>query len=240
MNITEFVSNHLFNKGTNILIDGATSEKVKDALSGLESALKGLSEAETKSLFEDTSPFKSYVDKRTTDGVKTREDKLTSEFETEKRKFAEETTKLKSRIPQSEDPSELRKQALDESDINARRMLEMRADNIEIKNQLAESTASDAKKLQELTRERLLNIARSELGERHLPKSISDNLQMFIGSDEETTKGKMANFNTEWDNLTKDIKTSGINPDTPPGSGEPVKEGEDKMNERMGSMSFLD
>lgn len=247
MNIVDLVSNHVFGRAESILADGTTSERVKEALKGLDETLKGLSESEIKSLFEDTSALKSYADKRVTDGISAREKTLKTEFETEKRKLDERESEykksietLKSRIPMSDDPASLRSQALNEPDPGKREMMLLRADNIEVKQQLEERSASEAKQLEELRREKLINVARSELGDRKLPKSLQDKLHMFIGPDEDTTKGKVQAFAEEWDNFTKDIKTAGLNTQSPGGAGDPDVPEEEKMKQRLDSMSWLD
>ncbi|MCP4343745.1 MAG: DUF4355 domain-containing protein, partial [Desulfobulbaceae bacterium] len=184
-------------------------------------------------------------DKKTAEGIKTRETKLNSDFgitkgdlERELEQLKSSNATLKANTPLSADPAELRKQALDEVDPNKREILNMRADNIEFKNQLAERAAHEEKQTTELLREKLVNVARTEIGERHLPKSISENLHMFIGSDEETTKGKIANFTTEWDDFTKDMRTAGVTTSTPPNSGEPERDPEEVMREKMSKMDF--
>jgi len=245
MTLNEFVTNYVFGKASNILLDGTTTEKVKEALAGLNTALSGLSRSEMTSMVESTTPLKSFVDLHTTEGIQTREKTLSTEFDTEKRKNAEEKNRLelsinnmKSRIPMSADPAELRTQALDEPDVTKREILNMRADNIEFKNQLAERTAIEEKQLAELTREKLVNVGRNELGDRKLPKFITDNLHMYVGTDEETTKGKFGNINTEWDDFTKDMRTAGVSPGTPPAPGESERDVEEVMNEQMSKVDF--
>ncbi len=245
MKLEDYLSNWVFKHSTELFKDGTTSEEVRRVLAGLDNELKGLDSGEATRIFEDTTFLKSYVDKKTAEGIKTREDKITSDFgitkgdlEKQLEQLKSSNATLKANTPLSADPAELRKQALDEVDPTKREILNMRADNIEFKNQLAERTAIEEKQLHELTREKLVNVARNELGERKLPKSISENLHMFIGSDEETTKGKMANFNTEWDDYTKDMRTAGVTPVTPSGQGIPEVDVDEKFNNEMDKIDF--
>ncbi len=245
MNLSELVSNHLYNKGTAVLADGISADDVKKAFSGLDEVLKGLSESEMNKMTSDTPALESYYDKRAAEVIRKRETDFKTDLEKERANFAtkEESykssiTQLKSSVPMSADPAELRKQALDEPDPSKREMLIMKADNIEIKQQLAERTAIEEKQLADLTREKLVNVARTELGDRKLPKSIAENLHMFIGPDEETTKGKITNFAAEWDDYNRDIKTASLNPEKPPGTGEEEKDPVATMNEKMSALGF--
>ena len=246
MTLTEIIVNHVFNKGTEILADGSTIETVRKALTGIDTVITGLSDAEMRSMIEGSTPLKSYVDKHTSEGIKTREKTLNTEIDTNKRKHAEEiktfeTTinTLKSSQPVSGNPEELRKQALDEVDPLKREMLNLKAKSIETDKKLADMKASDLTKDGKLTKETLLNIVRAELGERHITKTMSDNLDMLIGVDEETTKGKVKIFNDEWDIFTKDMKTAGADTTTPPAGGEGEVDGEAAMLEKMNKKTFL-
>ncbi len=107
-----------------------------------------------------------------------------------------------------------------------------------MKNQLAERAAHEEKLEAENLKASLVNIAQAEWGDRKLPKTLKENLQWFIGSDEETTKGKINNFGTEWDDFTKDMRTAGVETATPPGSGEPERDPEEAMREKMSKMDF--
>jgi hypothetical protein len=245
MKLEDYLSNWVFKHSVELFKDGTTSEEVRKVLAGLDNELKGLDAGEATRIFEDTTFLKSYVDKKTAEGIKTREDRLSSEFGSTKAELEKQieqlkssNTSLKANMPLSADPAELRQQALDEPDVGKRELLNMRADNIEIKNQLAERTAFEEKQLAELTREKLVNVARTTLGDRKIPKSLAENLHMFVGSDEETTIGKINNFAAEWDDFTKDIRTAGVDPATPSGAGEPDRDPEEVMREKMSKMDF--
>ncbi len=245
MKLEDYLSNWVFKHSTELFKDGTTSEEVRRVLTGLDNELNGLDGSEATRIFEDTTFLKSYVDKKTAEGIKTRESKLSSDFgitksdlEQQLEQLKASNATLKANTPLSADPAELRKQALDESDLTKREILQMRADNIEFKNQLAERAAIEEKQLAELTREKLVNVGRNHLGERKLPAFVMDSLKSYIGSDEETTKGKFDLINEQWDDFTKDMKTAGIDPATPPGSGEPERDPEEVMREKMSKMDF--
>ena len=246
MDFIDIVSNFVFNKSAAILADGITPEKVKEGLAGLKEVLSGLSETEMTGMVNSLTPLKSYVDKHTTEGIKTREKTLNTEIETNKRKHAEEKETLQSTIntlkssqPVSGDPVELRKQALDEPDPSKRELLNLKADNIENKKKLADMEVSDTEKEKKLTKQTLLDVVRSEIGDRKLPKTVSDNLDFLIGVDEETTKGKVKIFTDDWDVYAKDLKTAEVIDDPPPGGGDQDKNGETAMLEKMNKKEFL-
>ncbi len=245
MNITDLVANYIFSNHASLLTDGTTADGLRTTLSGLGKALDGLSNSEMKGLVESSTAFKSYVDTHTADGINTRESNLKREYDTKLRIAGEEKetlqssiTTLRANMPLSADPAELRKQALDETDLTKREILNMKADNIELKNMNAERVANEEKQLAELTREKLVNVARTKLGDRKIPKSLAENLHMFIGSDEETTIGKIDIFNNEWDDFTKDMRTSGVDPSKPSGVGEPEIDVIANMNNEMDKIDF--
>lgn len=241
MNLTDNVSTHLFKNADKIFRDGTTLEDVRGVLSGLDSALEG----QLTKIVEDTTILKSYVDKQRASAIQTREDKLNTDFSAQRSLLEKEleqvkssNTTLKANMPISADPAELRKQALDETDPVQRRMLILEAANIEMSNKDAERTAREEKQLAELSREKLVNVARNRFGDRKLPSFVLDNLGAFIGSDEETTNGKIDAINVQWDDISKDMLTAGLNPSTPSGIGEQELDPEAEMNRKMNDIDF--
>ncbi len=230
MELIDAIANYLITKQSSILADTNESE-IRKALLGFNETLEGMSSKTITSMFNETKSFKRHVDKRVDDGLETREDNLRRDFKSEKDALSNEleqlklsNTTLKANMPLSADPAELRKQALDEPDITKREMLNMKADNIELKNQNAERTAREEQHIAELNRKELESVARKRLGDRKLPSFVIDNIGAYLGSDEETTIGKIDAINSQWDDYTKDMITANIDQQTPPGGGEEQKE----------------
>ncbi|MCP4585903.1 hypothetical protein [Pseudoalteromonas sp.] len=245
MKLEDYLSNWVFKHSTELFKDGTTSEEVRRVLAGLDNELKGLDSGEATRIFEDTTFLKSYVDKKTAEGIKTREDKITSDFGITKTDLEKQLEQLKSsnatlkaNTPLSADPAELRKQALDEVDLTKREILNMKADNIELKNQNAERIAHEEKQSAELLREKQINEARLHIGERKYPDFFMNNLGAYIGSDSDATKGKIDLINQQWDDFTKDMRTAGVDPVTPSGSGDPDVDPETAMKEKMSNLGF--
>ncbi len=227
MKLEEYLSNYVFKHSDSLFKDGITSEEVRKVLAGLDNELHGLSDDVATKIFEDTTFLKSYVDKRRSEGIQSRENKLKGEFDLSRSELQKEleqlkssNTTLKANMPLSADPAELRKQALDEVDLTKREILNMKADNIELKNQNAERIAREEQHLAELNRKELESVARKRLGDRKLPSFVIDNIGSYLGSDEETTIGKIDAINSQWDDFRKDMVTASIETTTPAGTGE--------------------
>lgn len=214
MKITELMSNYVF-KNLTSLGDGTTIEDVKKVLSGLDTELAGLSEAEKVKVFEDTPFLKSHLDGRIGGALTLRETELNTNFETERKTLNTQITDLRTKLP-VDDVETLKQTWLDasakdkETARNAWEFAEMKQRVETIEKEKNESN-------RELKEAKLIEVVRSQLGERKLPDFIK--LSSFIGADEKETKERMTSVVTQFDDFIKGVNTNNVNTQTPPDGG---------------------
>ena len=188
MKLSDFVSNYVFSKLTSIK-EGATIDDVKTALEGLDSKLQGLSDDERVKLFEETPALKSHTDGRVSRALDKTKKELEEQFSTERQKYNKASEKEKA----------TKKQAYEYA--------KLKADLESMKKE-----AEEAKK--SVQRNKLKDLAKSEFGDRKIPKFF--NLDAYLGADEEETKEKAKIAVSEYDEFLKTLTAEKTGDKTPP------------------------
>lgn len=211
MKLSEHVANYVFEKLTSIK-EGATIEDVKIALDGLDSKLQGLSDKEKVSLFEDTPTLKSFTDGRVSSALTKKESDLTSKFETERQNYTKTIDELRAMTPKK-DVETLKKEWLEASEKD-KETAKQRYEYAKLKSDLDSMKKEvEQAKLNE-KKAKLKELAKSEFGDRKLPKFF--NLESYLGTDEEETKEKVKLGIAEYDEFMKTVKASSVDDTTPP------------------------
>ena len=215
MKLSDFVSDYVFSKLTNIK-DGATIEDVKTALGGLDTKLQGLSDDERVKLFEDTPALKSHTDGRVSRALEKSKKELEEQFNSERQTYKQKIEELRAMSPEK-DVETLKKEWLEASDKEkatkkqAYEYAKLKADLESMKKE-----ADEAKK--SVKRNKLEELAKSEFGDRKIPKFF--NLDAYLGADEEETKEKAKIAVSEYDEFLKTLTAEKTGDKTPPDGGE--------------------
>ena len=211
MKLSDFVSNYVFSKLTSIK-DGATIDDVKKALEGLDSKLQGLSDDELVKLFEETPALKSHTDGRVSRALDKTKKELEEQFNTERQNYKQKIEELRAMSPEK-DVETLKKEWLEASEKEkatkkqAYEYAKLKADLESMKKE-----AEEAKK--SVQRNKLKELAKSEFGDRKIPKFF--NLDAYLGADEEETKEKAKIAVSEYDEFLKTLTAEKTGDKTPP------------------------
>lgn len=214
MTLTNLVAKHVFKLLTDMK-EGSTIEDVEAKLTGLETELSGLSDAEKAKMFEETAPLKSYVDSRVNKALDSTKTELTGNFETERQKLTSQIEELRAKVPM-DDLEALKKAWLDAPDKEKparKRDYEFAKMQADLETLRKEKEQSD----KAATRAKLLDVARTELGDRKLPPFVK--LEHYIGSDESETVERMKQISQQYDEYLKGINASKTQGETPPDGG---------------------
>ncbi len=211
MKLSEHVANYVFEKLTSIQ-NGATIEDVRTALEGLDSKLQGLSDDERVKLFEDTPVLKSHTDGRVTRALEKKKDELEQTFNSERQNLNSTIQELRALVPEK-DLEALKKDWLeaDEKDKPAKKQAyeyaKLKSDFDAMQKKAYESEMKERKA-------ELINLAKSEFGDRNIPKFF--NIDAYIGSDKEETMEKVKLGIQEYDEFMKTVKASTVEGQNPP------------------------
>ena len=211
MKLSDFVSNYVFSKLTSIK-EGATIDDVKTALEGLDSKLQGLSDDERVKLFEETPALKSHTDGRVSRALDKTKKELEEQFSTERQKYNKTIEELRAMSPEK-DVETLKKEWLEASEKEkaskkqAYEYAKLKADLESMKKE-----AEEAKK--SVQRNKLKDLAKSEFGDRKIPKFF--NIEAYLGADEEETKEKAKIAVSEYDEFLKTLTAEKTGDKTPP------------------------
>ena len=211
MKLSDFVSDYVFSKLTN-LKDGATIDDVKTALGGLDTKLQGLSDDERVKLFEDTPALKSHTDGRVSRALDKTKKELEEQFNSERQNYKQKIEELRAMSPEK-DVETLKKEWLEASEKEkaskkqAYEYAKLKADLESMKKE-----AEEAKK--SVQRNKLKDLAKTEFGDRKIPKFF--NLDAYLGADEEETKEKAKIAVSEYDEFLKTLTAEKTGDKTPP------------------------
>lgn len=231
MNLTNFVARKVFQNLTD-LKEGATLDDVEAKLSGLETELAGLSDTEKVALFEETTPLKSYVDAKVNKALDGKKTELSGEFETERQKLTSQLEELRAKVPM-DDLESLKKAWLDAPDKEKpakKRDYEFAKMQADLESLRKEKETADA----EVRKAKLLDVARTELGERKLPPYVK--LDHYIGTDEAETIERIKQISKNHDEYLKTLNAGSTKTETPPDGGEPT--GFDLASAMQGAGTF--